>query len=440
MTDDSSAERQALKAAFPASTLLLCAFHVCQALWRWLWESKHQIEKFERQAKMLKFRTVLFSHDEVEAKRGMDELCNDDHEQFSKHMKSLRSRMNEWAICYLQTYSTYGHNTNNIIESSIRIFKDVVLERCKAFNAAALVDFIFKVLENYHKRCLIKFASYRITKPEIQYNSFCNKTNDLKVIQIDNTSYKVSSHSNNDIYYTVKVYDGFEHCECAFGQGGKFCKHICAIQLNGFNIENVVNLSTKHRIELGNLAIGKDFDHTFMEPMDLANDIVSTNNSKRKKTSEENMSTFFNSMLPTDESNSITEHETQNMENNDHEQHLNLEINVLQNNIDRIKNIAQSNPNSLMLKNIKQFNKQLEKITSLSDLVDFNFNKLRRANLIGTQPTSRSRRKRLITSGAKRIQAGRPSSKEDNFKQRKKQKVRSLSKNLLNNLPHAKSH
>ncbi|CAI6353021.1 unnamed protein product [Macrosiphum euphorbiae] len=131
------------------------------------------------------------------------------------------------------------------------------------------------------------------------------------------------------------------------------------------------------------------------------------------------MSTFFNSMLPADES--ITEHESQNnMENNGYEQHLNLEINVLQNNIDRIKNIAQSNPNSLMLKNIKQFNKQLEKITSLSDLVDFNFNKLRRANRIGNKPTSRSRRKRLITSGAKRIQAGRPSSKEQNFKQRKK--------------------
>lgn len=142
----------------------------------------------------------------------------------------------------------------------------------------------------------------------------------------------MSSNSNHDIYYTVKVYDGFEHCECAFGQGGKFCKHICAIQLNGFNIDNVVNLSTKHRIELGYLAIGKDFNHTFLETMDLANDIVSTNNSKEKKTSEENVSTFFYSMLPTDES--ITEHETQNMENNDNEQHLNLEINVLQNNID----------------------------------------------------------------------------------------------------------
>lgn len=417
MTDDSSAERQALKAAFPASTLLLCAFHVCQALWRWLWESKHHIEKSERQAKMNEFRAVLFSHDEVEAKRRMDELCNDDHEQFSKHMMSLRSRMNEWAICYRQTFSTHGHNTNNIIESSIRIFKDVVLDSCKAFNAAALVDFMFKVLENYHKRRLIKYESYSITKPEIQYKSFCNKANDLKVIKIDNTSYKVSSYSNNDTFYEVKIYDGFEHCECAFGQGGTFCKHICAIHLNGFSIENVIHLSTKHRIELGNLAIGKDFDHTFMEPMDLVQDIVSSNSSKEKETFEENKSTFFNSMLPIDES--INEHETKNIENNDYEQNLNLEINVLQNNIDRIKDLAQSNPNNLMLKNMKQLNKQLEKITSLSDLTDFNFNKLRRANLIGTQPTSRSRRKRLKTSGAKRIQAGRPSSGEQNIKQKK---------------------
>jgi len=112
----------------------------------------------------------------------------------------------------------------------------------------------------------------------------------------------VSSHSNNDIYYVVKVYDGFEHCECAFGQGGKFCKHICALHLNGFSIENTINLSTKHRIELGNIAIGKDFDHTFMEPMDLVQDTVSINSFKPKKNSEENMSTFFNYMLPIDES------------------------------------------------------------------------------------------------------------------------------------------
>jgi len=48
MTDDSKSERQALNEIFPNSTLLLCTFHVLQALWRWLCESKHGVSKFER--------------------------------------------------------------------------------------------------------------------------------------------------------------------------------------------------------------------------------------------------------------------------------------------------------------------------------------------------------------------------------------------------------
>ena len=45
MTDDSLAERQALKEVFPSAKLLLCSFHVGQAVWRWLWEKKKQYNK-----------------------------------------------------------------------------------------------------------------------------------------------------------------------------------------------------------------------------------------------------------------------------------------------------------------------------------------------------------------------------------------------------------
>jgi len=72
--------------------------------------------------------------------------------------------------------------------------------------------------------------------------------------------------------------------------------------------------------------------------MGLVQDTVSTYSTKEKETSEENMSTFFNSMLPIDKC--ITGHETQHIENNDYEQHLNLEMNVLQNYINRIKVLA----------------------------------------------------------------------------------------------------
>ena len=43
ITDDSAAERSALSTVWPEALLLLCHFHVMQAVWRWLWDSKHKI-------------------------------------------------------------------------------------------------------------------------------------------------------------------------------------------------------------------------------------------------------------------------------------------------------------------------------------------------------------------------------------------------------------
>lgn len=43
MTDDSKAERNALKIVFANSTVLFCTFHLCEAFWRWRWDNAHGI-------------------------------------------------------------------------------------------------------------------------------------------------------------------------------------------------------------------------------------------------------------------------------------------------------------------------------------------------------------------------------------------------------------
>src|SRR3954470_21626194 len=48
MTDDSSAERNALEICWPQGIRLLCTFHILQAFWRWLHDSKHCINKEDR--------------------------------------------------------------------------------------------------------------------------------------------------------------------------------------------------------------------------------------------------------------------------------------------------------------------------------------------------------------------------------------------------------
>jgi len=249
--------------------------------------------------------------------------------------------------------------------------------------------------------------------------------------------YTVSSSTETNLTYNVLLLNGYEYCDCPAGIGGKFCKHICAIHSNGFLVENIPILTTKNRIELGNLAVGNSFDPTFLEPMEdnieIEVSINTLNNTCPRLNSSEDMTLIDENCRSIDFENQCDFNELPNK--------VAMEINSLQNNFDRIKDLAQNNGNNtIILKNLKLFNKMLGGINTVSDLTDVFFNKLRRGKLIGTQPTSRSRRTRKITSGAKRIQAGRPSNVENCMKIKKKQRLRCIGKNINNNVPHAKTH
>jgi len=347
---------------------------------------------------MLHFRSLLFSHNEIEVLKGMDELCKDKNVQFAKYMTLLKNRMQEWVVCYRKHLFIHGHNTKNVIESSIRILKDVVLERCKTFNAAALVDFIFKILEDYHKRRLIKFATYRVTKPILHYKSFLEKAKHFKITKVNNTSYLVTSSQssfNVDIEYMVQVNNGYEHCECAVGRGGSFCKHICAIHYNGFIIENIPILSTENRITLGNLAVGNNFDPYFMTPMETT-DNATTSMVQKFNDLDYSASNTTNFRTVNTENPGNFSFSDQN--ESDIQTNVTLEIDQLQENINRITCLAQNNVNFMVLKNLRQLNKLLGTMNTVSDFPDIFFNRFRRGKLIGTQPTSRARRTRKITS------------------------------------------
>lgn len=59
MTDNSAAEKNAIRLVWPYSKQLLCHFHVAQAEWRWLMSSKNKIPVEKRQSYMKKFQKVL---------------------------------------------------------------------------------------------------------------------------------------------------------------------------------------------------------------------------------------------------------------------------------------------------------------------------------------------------------------------------------------------
>ena len=61
ITDNSEAERGALREVWPHSQLFLCVFHVLQAAWRWLWNSNNAIEKEHRKPLISVLKNLVYS-------------------------------------------------------------------------------------------------------------------------------------------------------------------------------------------------------------------------------------------------------------------------------------------------------------------------------------------------------------------------------------------
>lgn len=93
MTDDSGPERKALKTHFPLAYLLLCIFHVCQAIWRWLCESSHGIKKDSRQALMSLFRDVLYAPTEDTCNAAYKRLKNAEVSNPIRNLSNILNRI-----------------------------------------------------------------------------------------------------------------------------------------------------------------------------------------------------------------------------------------------------------------------------------------------------------------------------------------------------------
>lgn len=90
---------------------------------------------------MKSFRSVMFAKSMHEAEKNVSNLLNNDkvkeNKKLENHLTNLWNRREEWCLPYRCDVVTRGNNTNNYCESSIRIFKDIVLQRCKVFNMCA---------------------------------------------------------------------------------------------------------------------------------------------------------------------------------------------------------------------------------------------------------------------------------------------------------------
>jgi len=107
-----------------------------QAVWRWLWNSKNSIKKEHRTLMTQAFRKMLYSDTTEEAQKAFNSTLD------------AGSRNNHWKHKERWCLAWRDHHTNNYSEMSVRIFKENVLCRVKAYNVISLIDFVAQNWKN----------------------------------------------------------------------------------------------------------------------------------------------------------------------------------------------------------------------------------------------------------------------------------------------------
>ena len=239
LTDDSKSERQSLHTIWPEATLLLCLFHYLQSWWTWLWDKKNGIEKKDKLLIMNIVRKMVYSHSENELERYYAKLTDPSEQIPCKYQKVCDRTSNhwksrhEWALIYRQKLLTRGHNTNNIAEAGIRIIKDLVFERVKAYNLVQMFGFITETMELYFQNRLLEISHRHISRPLIRkYGKQFQAAANIDVCQTDDHHIfhayeKTIEDESVPIQFIVNTY--ISACSCHIGQSGAPCAHQVAV-------------------------------------------------------------------------------------------------------------------------------------------------------------------------------------------------------------------
>ena len=118
----------ALSAAWPDLVLLLCQFHLLQALWQWLWAVAHKIEKGDRAPLLQLFRKLVYSDTEQLFKKAVAEMKKHPlykkYPSFKTHIEQdVLPRKDSWSLLYRihERLTTSSVNTNNYVESMLQV-------------------------------------------------------------------------------------------------------------------------------------------------------------------------------------------------------------------------------------------------------------------------------------------------------------------------------
>eukprot|EP00057_Strongylocentrotus_purpuratus_P010667 XP_011665141.1 PREDICTED: uncharacterized protein LOC105438693 isoform X2 [Strongylocentrotus purpuratus] len=283
MTDDCAAEQNAIRRVFPASNCLLCVFHVLQAAWRWLWNGKNQIPQAQRSNHLQHLKRLIYARTTEELDQLYQQSLQDPilSEKFKKHLTGYYGRKEKWAIACRQDLEVRGNNTNNFCEAAMRVLKDKILERTKAFSIPQLADYMSTFLQDYYQQRLIDVANGRLQNVVTsRYMPQDKSVRHQDIKQLSATQFTVTSQTTKDTEYDVDMEIG--HCSCPAGKTGGPCKHQAAV-IKHFNVSSTNFVPEEdpqtrlllYKIATGNCSVPSGFFDGLMTQPSVSGDDIS---------------------------------------------------------------------------------------------------------------------------------------------------------------------
>jgi len=155
---------------------------------------------------------------------------------------------------------TCGNNTNNYVECSFRLLKDIIFTRTQAFNSIQVFHFVTEIMERFYIRRLLGIA-HRYPRHTIAKRFFCPgwetvDGNSIQQTTIEN-EYLVPSTGELDLFYVVNSAIGT--CSCPVGMTGAPCKHqgAVAIKFHIATLNFIPSLNPNDRMIFTYIALGK---------------------------------------------------------------------------------------------------------------------------------------------------------------------------------------
>ena len=280
ITDDSDSEQSALLSAWPQIIVLLCQFHLLQALWQWLWKGSHKIDKDDRSPLLKLFRELVYSDSDqlfTKAENGMKNyVLYKKYPAFRQHIEEdVLPRKEKWSLLYRinEKLPTSSVNTTNYVESSFRWTKESQFNRHRAYN---LLDLLRIVMDDsqYHARRCIDMANNvltsRLKNQKSRYLAKKSSIDPTKIVRIDDSSFSVPSETVKDVFYTVNM--DLRLCDCYMGQLKGPCKHKSIVNLtqNIPSFDVVPTMNAEMRAVFMFLGTGKKSDPNWFKPLSSA--------------------------------------------------------------------------------------------------------------------------------------------------------------------------